>query len=83
MTIDSLLGGGYLRRPMSQTIGVVTLRALCQESDEGGSSRQIQVQNNKKKREATSLLTLPLLGGGYLRRPMSQTIGVVTLRALC
>ena len=29
------------------------------------------------------MLTLPLLGGGYLRLPVSLTIGVVTLRALC
>ena len=27
----SLLGGGYLRLPASLTVGVVTLRALCQE----------------------------------------------------
>ena len=39
MTIDSLLGGGYLRRPMSLTVVVVTLRALCQEWDEAGLSR--------------------------------------------
>ena len=36
-----------------------------------------------QKREATSLLTSPRLGGGYLRLPMPQDIGVVTLRALC
>ena len=36
-----------------------------------------------KKQEATSLLTSPLLGGGYLRLPASLTIVVVTLRALC
>ena len=36
-----------------------------------------------QKREATSLLTSPLLGGGYLRLPMPQTIGAVTLRTLC
>jgi hypothetical protein len=41
------------------------------------------LESTTKKREATSLLTLPLLGGGYLRRPMSLTIAVVTLRALC
>ena len=39
MTIDSLLGGGYLRLPASLTIGVVTLRALCQERDEVEPSR--------------------------------------------
>ncbi len=33
LAIDSLLGGGYLRLPMSLTIAVVTLRALCQERD--------------------------------------------------
>ena len=36
-----------------------------------------------KKREPTSLLTLPLLGGGYLRLPVSLAGAVVTLRALC
>ena len=36
-----------------------------------------------KKREATSLLTLPLLGGDYLRLPVSLAGAVVTLRALC
>ncbi len=41
------------------------------------------LQQGTKKREATSLLTSPLLGGGHLRRPMSPTIAVVTLRALC
>ena len=35
---DSLLGGGYLRLPMSQTISVVTLRALFQEWDRGGAA---------------------------------------------
>ena len=35
---DSLLGGGYLRLPMSLTIDVVTLRALCQEREEAGLS---------------------------------------------
>ena len=37
MLSDSLLGGGYLRLPMSLTIVVVTLRALCQERDDGGT----------------------------------------------
>ena len=37
MTIDSLLGGGYLRLPASLTIAVVTLRALCQERERAGS----------------------------------------------
>ena len=41
MTIDSLLGGGYLRRPMSLTIVVVTLRALCQEWERAGKSRSM------------------------------------------
>ena len=39
LAIDSLLGGGYLRLPMSLTIVVVTLRALCQEWKEVGLSR--------------------------------------------
>ena len=58
---------------------VLTLWALCQESDKAGPS----CFGYNKKREATSLLTLPLLRGGYLRRPMPLTIGVGTLRALC
>ena len=37
LAIDSLLGGGYLRLPMSLTIVVVTLRALCQEWDGAGA----------------------------------------------
>ena len=36
---DSLLGGGYLRLPASLTIGMVTLRALCQEGEQVGPSR--------------------------------------------
>ena len=80
MTNDSLLGGGYLRLPASLTVVVVTLRALCQEREEVGLSRFARVT---KKREATSLLTSPLLGGGYLRLPASLAIVVVTLRALC
>ena len=52
-----------------------------QERDEAGTSSRFDRQ--QKKREATSLLTSPLLGGGYLRRPMVLTVGVVTLRALC
>jgi len=39
LTSDSLLGGSYLRLPMSLTIGVVTLRALCQEWEEAGPPR--------------------------------------------
>jgi len=34
-----LLGGGYLRLPMSLTVDAVTLMALCQERDEAGPSR--------------------------------------------
>ncbi len=37
MLTSPLLGGGYLRLPMSQTIGVVRLRALCQEWEEMGA----------------------------------------------
>ena len=37
------------------------------------------VQPIKKKREATSLLTSPLLGGGYLLSHFRSTIGVVRL----
>ena len=38
LTDDSLLGGGYLRLPVSLTGGVVTLRALCLERDEAGQT---------------------------------------------
>ena len=48
---DSLLGGGYLRLPMSLTIRVVTLRALCQEREETGSSRGWPHAGYKKTRE--------------------------------
>ena len=58
MLTSPLLGGGYLRRPASQTIGVVTLRALCQEREQEGPSRQGRNWNarflhrcNKKTRE--------------------------------
>ena len=34
--VSRLLGGGYLRLPMSLTIAVVGLRALCQE-ERGGA----------------------------------------------
>ena len=40
LAIDSLLGGGYLRLPMSLTIVVVTLRALCQERDEAAGYKK-------------------------------------------
>ena len=75
-----LIGGGYLRRPMSLTIGVVTLRALCQERE-----REVTLTlcPATKKRGSRCFNSDSLLGGGYLRRPMSLTIGVVTLRALC
>ena len=48
MTIDSLLGGGYLRLPALLTIGVVTLRALCQEWEEWDPHA---MTGNKKTRE--------------------------------
>ena len=80
MLTSPLLGGGYLRRPMSLTIGVVTLRALCQEWEEAGLSRH--ERHTTKKRGSRSFHCDSLLGGGYLRRPMSLTIAVVTLRAL-
>jgi len=37
-----LLRGGYLRLPMSLTIAVVTLRALCQEWDEAGAIKLME-----------------------------------------
>ncbi len=37
------------------------------------------LESTTKKREATSLLTLPLLGGGYLLSHFRSTIGVVRL----
>ena len=36
MLTSPLLGGGYLRLPVSQAIDVGTLRALCQEGNEAG-----------------------------------------------
>ena len=36
MLTSPLLRGGYLRLPMSPTVGVVTLRALCQERETRG-----------------------------------------------
>ena len=50
MLSDSLLRGGYLRLPMLLTIGVVTLRALCQEWDEVGLSRGDRY-NKKNERQ--------------------------------
>ena len=47
---DSLLGGGYLRLPMSLTIVVVTLRALFQEREEAGQSRFDWPQKNERQR---------------------------------
>ena len=50
LTSDSLLGGGYLRLPVSLTGGVVTLRALCLERDEAGN----KLKRDKKTREPIS-----------------------------
>ena len=50
LTIDSLLGGGYLRLPMSLTIVVVTLRALCQEREKAEPSRDGHRRQDTKKR---------------------------------
>ena len=47
---DSLLGGGYLLLPMSLTVAVVTLRALCQEREKAGSSARFD-RATKKTRE--------------------------------
>ena len=51
MTIGSLLGGGYLRLPASLTIVVVTLRALFQERELAGQSRDGRHRATKKTRE--------------------------------
>ena len=89
MTIDSLLGGGYLRLPMPLTIVVVTLRALCQEREAGGTITQQpqgRVSNlapGNKKRGSRCFTSDSLLGGGYLRLPMPLAVGAGTLRALC
>ena len=89
MLTSPLLGGGYLRRPASLTIGVGTLRALCQEWNRLENLENLEnleyleyLENldcGNKKREATSLLTSPLLGGGYLLSHFRSTIGVVRL----
>ena len=55
-TSDSLLGGGYLRRPMSLTIVVVTLRALCQEWERGDTH---ELTGNKKNEGAAVLPVTP------------------------
>ena len=78
---------------MSLTGGVGTLRALCQEREQAGSSRSshstetqdfasLQTHRDslgdKKTREPT--LTIDsLLGGGYLLSHFRSTIGVVRL----
>ena len=71
-----LLGGGYLRRPMPLTIGVGTLRALCQESEEGWDSHD---RTGNKKRGSRCFNSDSLLGGGYLLSHFRSTIGVVRL----
>ena len=62
---------------MSLTIGVVTLRALCQERERVGSSRG--EQHPTKKRGSRSFHCDSLLGGGYLLSHFRSTIGVVRL----
>ena len=47
---DSLLGGGYLRLPMSLTVAVVTLRALCQEREKAGTSSHFDWQQKNERR---------------------------------
>ena len=69
MTIDSLLGGGYLRLPMSLTISVVTLRALCQERDEVGLSRG---DRYNKKTRGNIIADITSLKGRLPTLPLSQ-----------
>ena len=78
MTIDSLLGGGYLRLPASLTIVVVTLRALFQERELAGQSRYGRHRATKKL-GSRSFHCDSLLGGGYLLSHFRSTIGVVRL----
>ena len=70
--ITSLLGGGYLRLPMSLTIVMVTLRALCQEREEAGPSRYGHRRQDTKKREATLLTSITSLRGRLPTLPLSQ-----------
>ena len=82
MLTSPLLGGAYLRRPMSLTIGVVTLRAMFQVWDEAGLSRGrpwAATVPATKKRGSRSGLNDSLLGGGYLLSHFRSTIGVVRL----
>ena len=69
MSITSLRGGDYLRLHASLTIGVVTLRALCQQREEAGHSHGGQ---HKKKREATLLMSITSLRGRLPTLPLSQ-----------
>ena len=69
MLSDSLLRGGYLRLPMSLTVGVVTLRALCQEGEEVGSSRGGRY--NKKTR-GNIIADIASLKGRLPTLPLSQ-----------
>ena len=48
MLTSPLLGGGYLRLPMSLTVAVVTLRALCQEREEAGTSSRFDRQQKNE-----------------------------------
>ena len=77
MTIDTLLRGGYLRLPMSLTVAVVTLRALCREREEAGTSSRFDRQ--QKKRGSRCFTSDSLLRGGYLLSHFRSTIGVVRL----
>ena len=92
LTIDSLLGGGYLRLPASLTVGVVTLRALCQEREQAEPLRYDRQPStprtpraprarmrHKKKRGSRCVNSDSLLGGGYLLSHFRSTIGVVRL----
>ena len=74
MLSDSLLGGGYLRLPMPQTVGVVTLRALCQEREEEGASRDWaqETANATKKTRGDIIADITSLRGRLPTLPLSQ-----------
>ena len=69
LTNGSLLGGGYLRRPMSLTIVVVTLRALCQEWERGVT---LTLCPGNKKTRGDIIADITSLRGRLPTLPLSQ-----------
>ena len=71
MTIDSLLGGGYLRLPASQTGAVVTLRALCREGKTGREPHAVS-GNSIQKTRGDIIADITSLRGRLPTLPLSQ-----------